>query len=120
MDTSTALDFRAFAFIITLAAVVNGLGIVRWLTGLSEYMAQRDTLNIRHYWVFNLLAAHQFLLHVLLWWMLWNVRDAANLNFLAFWRFSPNPEAATGLVFAIFSIALAAAESVRENRPVGV
>lgn len=37
--------------------------------------------------------------------------NAANLNFIAFWRFGPNPEALTGLMFVIFSIAVAAAEA---------
>jgi NADH:ubiquinone oxidoreductase subunit K len=37
--------------------------------------------------------------------------NAANLNFIAFWRFGPNPEALTGVMFVIFSIALAAAEA---------
>jgi len=37
--------------------------------------------------------------------------NAANLNFIAFWRFGPNPEALTGIVFVIFSIAVAAAEA---------
>ncbi len=37
--------------------------------------------------------------------------NAANLNFIAFWRFGPNPEAATGIVFVLFSIAVAAAEA---------
>src|SRR3954452_5572634 len=37
--------------------------------------------------------------------------NAANLNFIAFWRFSPNPEALTGMMFVIFSIAVAAAEA---------
>jgi NADH-quinone oxidoreductase subunit K len=37
--------------------------------------------------------------------------NAANLNFIAFWRFSPNPEALTGVMFAIFSIGIAAAEA---------
>ena len=37
--------------------------------------------------------------------------NAANLNFIAFWRFGPNAEAVTGLMFVLFSIALAAAES---------
>ena len=37
--------------------------------------------------------------------------NAANLNFIAFWRFGPNPEAMTGFVFVLFSIAIAAAES---------
>jgi len=36
---------------------------------------------------------------------------AANLNFIAFWRFSENPAALTGVMFAIFAIAVAAAEA---------
>src|SRR5581483_4086081 len=37
--------------------------------------------------------------------------NAANLNFVAFWRYSPHPEALTGMMFAVFSIAVAAAEA---------
>src|SRR5947207_10987046 len=37
--------------------------------------------------------------------------NAANLNFIAFWRFGPNPQALTGVMFVIFSIAVAAAEA---------
>jgi NADH-quinone oxidoreductase subunit K len=37
--------------------------------------------------------------------------NAANLNFVAFWRYGPHPEALTGIMFAIFSIAVAAAEA---------
>ena len=37
--------------------------------------------------------------------------NAANLNFIAFWHFSAHPEAVTGLVFALFSIGIAAAEA---------
>jgi NADH-quinone oxidoreductase subunit K len=37
--------------------------------------------------------------------------NAANLNFIAFWRYGPNPEALTGLMFAIFAIGVAAAEA---------
>lgn len=36
---------------------------------------------------------------------------AGNLNFIAFWKFSMHPELLTGVMFAIFSIALAAAEA---------
>ena len=54
---STPLDFRAFAFIITLAAVVNGLGIVRWLSALAEYLRQQSSLDVQRYWVYNLLVA---------------------------------------------------------------
>ena len=37
--------------------------------------------------------------------------NAANLNFIAFWRYGPHPAALTGIMFAIFSIAVAAAEA---------
>jgi len=37
--------------------------------------------------------------------------NAANLNLIAFWRFGPKPELLTGMMFAIFSIAVAAAEA---------
>lgn len=37
--------------------------------------------------------------------------NAANLNFIAFWRFGPRPEEFTGVLFVIFAIAVAAAEA---------
>jgi NADH-quinone oxidoreductase subunit K len=37
--------------------------------------------------------------------------NAANLNFIAFWRYGPNPVALTGVMFAIFAIGVAAAEA---------
>jgi NADH-quinone oxidoreductase subunit K len=37
--------------------------------------------------------------------------NAANLNFIAFWRFGAHPEALTGILFVIFSIGVAAAEA---------
>ena len=37
--------------------------------------------------------------------------NAANLNFIAFWRYCPNPEALAGVMFVIFSIGVAAAEA---------
>ncbi|WP_263357398.1 NADH-quinone oxidoreductase subunit NuoK [Acidicapsa ligni] len=37
--------------------------------------------------------------------------NAANLNLIAFWRFGPHAELLTGMMFAIFSIAVAAAEA---------
>ena len=38
--------------------------------------------------------------------------NAANINFIAFWRYGPDPAPATGVMFVIFSIAVAAAEAV--------
>lgn len=37
--------------------------------------------------------------------------NAANLNLIAFWRYGPNPEALTGMLFVIFAIGVAAAEA---------
>jgi NADH:ubiquinone oxidoreductase subunit K len=37
--------------------------------------------------------------------------NAANLNFIAFWRFGPHPEKLTGLMVVLFSIAIGAAEA---------
>ncbi|MBA3385876.1 MAG: NADH-quinone oxidoreductase subunit NuoK [Gemmatimonadaceae bacterium] len=36
---------------------------------------------------------------------------AANINFVAFWRFAPPPQPPTGVMVAIFAIAIAAAEA---------
>ena len=79
-----ALTFESFAFVFTLAAVINGLGIVRWVTGFSEYLRRDDQIAVEHYWVFNLFAAVQFLMHILLWWSLWGVRTAETFNFLSY------------------------------------
>jgi len=37
--------------------------------------------------------------------------NAANLNFIAFWRYGPASAPATGVIFVIFSIAVTAAET---------
>ena len=37
--------------------------------------------------------------------------NAANLNFIAFWRYGPHPAAGTGTLFVLFTIAVAAAEA---------
>jgi NADH-quinone oxidoreductase subunit K len=37
--------------------------------------------------------------------------NAANLNFIAFWRFGAHPEDLKGVMFVIFSIGIAAAEA---------
>ncbi|HVV00825.1 MAG TPA: NADH-quinone oxidoreductase subunit NuoK [Verrucomicrobiae bacterium] len=37
--------------------------------------------------------------------------NAANLNFIAFWRYGARPEAVTGIIFVLFSIGIAAAEA---------
>lgn len=37
--------------------------------------------------------------------------NAANLNFIAFWRYSAHPEALTGVLFTLFVVGIAAAEA---------
>jgi NADH-quinone oxidoreductase subunit K len=37
--------------------------------------------------------------------------NAANLNFIAFWRYGSNPQALVGVMFVLFSIGVAAAEA---------
>ena len=37
--------------------------------------------------------------------------NAANLNFIAFWRYGSDTSPATGVIFVLFSIAVAAAEA---------
>jgi NADH-quinone oxidoreductase subunit K len=37
--------------------------------------------------------------------------NAANLNFIAFWRFGPATSQANGMIFVLFAIAIAAAEA---------
>ena len=37
--------------------------------------------------------------------------NAANINFVAFWRFGPDAGAMTGMIFVLFSIGVAAAEA---------
>jgi len=39
------LTKEVWTFVIALAAVVNGLGIVRLLGGFSDYLKNRDSLN---------------------------------------------------------------------------
>ena len=74
-------DYRAFIFIISLAAVINGLGLVRLLSAFAEYLRSQQRVELATYWVFELWVLFQFLMHTLLWWSLWNLRDVEVFNF---------------------------------------
>ncbi len=78
------VDSASFVFVITLAGVVNGLGIVRWLTVLTEYIKRRAKLDVPLYWVFGVSACFQFLLHIGFWWSLWSFRGSATMNFFSY------------------------------------
>jgi hypothetical protein len=73
-----------FTFLVSLAAVINGLGIVRLLTSFSGYLRRRHALEVKHYWVFSLYVFLQLLVHILLWWSLWGMRDVPAFNFLLY------------------------------------
>ena len=45
---------------------------------------RRHDHGIQHYWVYNLAAGFQFLLHILLWWSLWGLREGVTINFLSY------------------------------------
>lgn len=78
------VEFASFTFVASLAAVINGLGIVRWLNSLAEFLRRRDSLTVDYYWVYGCSAAFQFILHILLWWSLWSIRAGGTLNFLSY------------------------------------
>lgn len=71
-------------FVLALAAVVNGLGIVRIIGGLAEYLRNYTTFKIQHYWVYTLLVVFQLLAHLLLWWSILGLRAAGDINFISY------------------------------------
>ncbi len=71
-------------FVISLVAVINGLGIVRLLTALAEYLKHHKTLNFKHYWVYTLLLVFQLLLHLLVWWSIIGLYQLGDINFLSY------------------------------------
>jgi hypothetical protein len=73
-----------FTFIVALAAVINGLGIVRIVAGLGEFIRRRGSLNVSYYWVYSLVVLFQLLAHVMIWWALIGLRDIGSINFLQY------------------------------------
>jgi NADH-quinone oxidoreductase subunit K len=72
------------AFLLTLSALMFALGLLGVLT-------RRNAILV--------LVGIELML------------NAANLNFIAFWRYGPPDASLTGPVFVLFSIAIAAAEA---------
>lgn len=73
-----------FMLIVALAAVVNGLGIVRIVGGLGEFIRKRESLNVTYYWIHSALVLFQLLVHVLLWWSFIGLREVDSINFLQY------------------------------------
>jgi hypothetical protein len=78
------IAYSVWSYIVALAAVINGLGIVRLLSGFASYLRKRDSLSIKPYWVMNVLITFQLFMHILLWWSLLSVREAGSINFLTY------------------------------------
>jgi hypothetical protein len=76
------IEPRYWIFIIALVAVINGLGIVRLLVGLSDYIKKRTNLNIKYYWIHTSYILFQLLVHLLFWWSVVGLHKMASLNFL--------------------------------------
>jgi len=75
---------RIWIYVISLVAVINGLGIVRVLVGLSEFLRNQQKFIARQYWVYTLFVVFQLLMHFLFWWSIVGLHKAANLNFLSY------------------------------------
>lgn len=71
-------------FVVSLAAVINGLGIVRLVGGFGDFLKRRNRLQVTHYWVYSLMAIFQLLAHILLWWSIVGLQSAGNINFLTY------------------------------------
>ena len=80
MEISTA----TWNFVVSLAAVINGLGIVRLVGGFGDFLKKRKSLTVNHYWVYSVMALFQLLAHILLWWSIVGLQSAGNLNFLSY------------------------------------
>jgi hypothetical protein len=78
------IDQGLFTFIVALAAVINGLGVVRIVSSLADYIRQRESLSVSVYWVYLMLVLFQLLAHILLWWALVGLREIGTINFLQY------------------------------------
>lgn len=70
--------------IVALAAVINGMGLVRIIGGLGEFVKTRKTVQVETFWPFSLLVACQLMAHLLLWWKILGMRAIAEMNFLIY------------------------------------
>jgi hypothetical protein len=75
---------RFWIFVLSLVAVINGLGIVRLLTVLSDSLKRRAELNVQYYWVHTLYLIFQLLMHLLIWWSIVGLHKIGDLNFLSY------------------------------------
>ena len=94
------LSQDVFAYVIALAAVVNGLGLVRLMGGVGDYLRMRRKLTLIPYWPHVISAIFQLLLHILLWWSVLGLKAAGNITFLTYLYLLAGP----GLLFLATSV----------------
>ena len=100
MGLSLAMALGAFA--ATLGGAPEGAGAYRWVWNFEWFRLGTDAVRLGV--VLDPLAALMLVgIELML--------NAANLSFIAFWRHGPQPDAATGILFVLFAIAVAAAEA---------
>ncbi len=75
---------QVWTFVVALAAVVNGMGIVRLIGGAADYLKNRHRLDVTYYWPYSLMTLFQLLAHALLWWSILGLKVASGLNFLSY------------------------------------
>ena len=75
---------RFWIFVLSLVAVINGLGIVRLLSALSDGLRKREVLSIQYYWVHTLYIIFHLLMHLLIWWAIVGLHKIGDLNFLSY------------------------------------
>ena len=75
------LKIDVWPFILALAAVINGLGIIRLLNALAEFLRRHKALNLKHYSVYTMLVIYQLLVHLLFWWSAMGLRAAGDIDF---------------------------------------
>ena len=75
-------DLTQFMFVISLAAVINGLGLAKWLATLGEFLGSQKGIEVKHSLPYTLFAAYQFFVHILMWWLYWGVSQVESINFL--------------------------------------
>ena len=75
---------RFWIFVLSMVAVINGLGIVRLLTALSDGLRKREEFSIQYYWVHTLYLIFQLLMHLLIWWAIVGLHKIGILNFLSY------------------------------------
>ena len=62
-----------FAFLAVAIGVINGRGLIRTVEALAESRHAGQPESIRTRWVLDAWIGFQLVLHLALWWSIWNL-----------------------------------------------